>query len=161
MANSNLFKKVRRDSDSQDVRDLSKPFLKEIGIETTEHFEFIDITKQVASAVKESGKTDGYVLVYSRHTTSGIHISENEPNLLKDMQEFFEEKVPKTGVYWHNFNNVDGRENAHSHIMAMMVQNSTIIPLKDSKMMLGEWQSVFFIEFDGPRKNRHFVVQVG
>jgi len=47
--------------------------------------------------------------------------------------------------------------NAHSHLMAMTLSNSEVIPIVESKLALGTWQSVLFFDLDGPRKRTLFV----
>lgn len=43
--------------------------------------------------------------------------------------------------------------NAHSHLMAMMLTTSEIIPIVDGKLALGTWQSVLFLSWMGAQKN--------
>jgi secondary thiamine-phosphate synthase enzyme len=47
--------------------------------------------------------------------------------------------------------------NAHSHLMAMMLSTSEVIPIVHGQLALGTWQSVLFFELDGPRKRSVFV----
>ena len=42
-------------------------------------------------------------------------------------------------------------QNAHSHLLSMLVGNSESVPLVDGQLMLGTWQSVILVELDGPR----------
>ena len=44
--------------------------------------------------------------------------------------------------------------NARSHLMSFLLSSSETLPIKNGKLDLGTWQSVFFIELDGPRNNR-------
>lgn len=48
--------------------------------------------------------------------------------------------------------------NAHSHLLSMMIGSTESIPIHDSKMILGQWQSILLIDFDGPR-NRTVGIQ--
>jgi thiamine phosphate synthase YjbQ (UPF0047 family) len=49
--------------------------------------------------------------------------------------------------------------NAHAHLLAMTVgQQSLSIPVVDGKLVLGQWQSILFMDFDAPR-NRTIGVQ--
>ncbi|NEQ13781.1 MAG: YjbQ family protein, partial [Moorea sp. SIO3E2] len=49
--------------------------------------------------------------------------------------------------------------NAHSHLMAMMLNNSEYIPIIDGKLALGTWESVLLVELDGPR-DRTVLIQL-
>ena len=44
--------------------------------------------------------------------------------------------------------------NAKSHLKSFLLSSSETIPISNGKLDLGTWQSVFFIELDGPRKDR-------
>lgn len=44
--------------------------------------------------------------------------------------------------------------NAESHLKSFLLSSSESVPISNNKLNLGTWQSVFFIELDGPRHNR-------
>lgn len=137
-----------------------KAVFTDLEIDTTKEFELVDVTKKVGDAVSKSGVKNGMVIVYSPHTTGLVRISESEQGLMKDYENAFEKIVPKKGEYGHNKSNVDSRPNAHSHLRSMLVNTSETIPIRDGKMALGTWQTIFFVEFDGSRKGRKLTVEV-
>jgi secondary thiamine-phosphate synthase enzyme len=47
--------------------------------------------------------------------------------------------------------------NSAAHIKSSIIGPSETIPIENSLLMLGTWQSIFFCEFDGPRQRRMFV----
>lgn len=116
-------------------------------IQTSTQTELIDITDRVRAIVKESGIKDGLCVISTRHTTSGIIINENERGLRKDIVDMLEELVPENKQYAHN--RIDN--NAHAHLRAVLLGTSAALPIEDGHMVLGTWQSVFFVELDGPR----------
>ena len=59
--------------------------------------EFIDITDWVGQCVAQSKVSNGFVVVYSKHTTAAVKINENEPLLLEDMACFLEKLSPRDG----------------------------------------------------------------
>ena len=132
----------------------------DIDLNTNKHLQFIDINDKVKEAVKKSNVKNGFCLAYSNHTTASVKITENESSLLDDFEALFKSIAPEDSKYGHNLTNVDSRKNAHSHLRSLLLQQSEIMPVKDSKLLLGEWQSIFFIEFDGPRNNRKIMVEV-
>jgi secondary thiamine-phosphate synthase enzyme len=127
---------------------------------TTKPIEIIDITAEVSSALLSSGLDRGQVTVISRHTTAFININEKEECLLEDMESWLKRLVPKDGNYLHNLNPIDGRHNAHSHLLGLFMNSSETIPFSEGKMLLGEWQSIFFVELDGPREERTVLLQI-
>ena len=64
--------------------------------------EFIDITDWVCRCVAQSEVANGFVVVYSKHTTAAVKINENEPLLVQDMETFLERFSPRHGCYQHN-----------------------------------------------------------
>ena len=125
-----------------------------ISINSLERFEFIDITIPVQSEVSKSKLKDGLCHIYCPHTTAGITINEGADASVKlDILKKLKEMVPKNDGYKHSEGNSD------SHIMSSLVGVEKTIPIKNGKLDLGTWQSIFFCEFDGPR-NRKIIVTV-
>ena len=128
--------------------------------------EFIDITDWVAECVTESEITNGFAVVYSKHTTAAVKINENEPLLLNDMAAFLEKLFPRHHSYQHNnFEirtvnmNEDESPNGHAHLQHLLLGTSETVPVIDGTMQFGTYQSIFFIELDHPR-NREVMIQV-
>lgn len=130
-----------------------------ITLKTRRPVEIIDITGRVREVLRGSGVRDGVLNVITQHTTAAVMISEKEEGLQKDMLEFLKQIAPPGADYTHNRTNVDGRENTHSHLLAMFMNPSLTIPVDGGELALGGWQSIFFVELDGPRDERTVVVQ--
>ena len=62
--------------------------------------------------------------------------------------------------YRHDEQTVDDRPNARGHIMSLLMNSSEAIPISDGVPAIGTWQSVFFIELDGPRSNRSITLKI-
>lgn len=82
------------------------------------------------------------------------------------LKHFFQQLVPAGTGYLHNDIHLqdcpaDEPENAHAHIMAMLLSNSEVIPVVDSSLAIGQWQSVLFAELDGPRSRTLNVQLIG
>ena len=133
-----------------------KTYSKELPLASSEARELIDITSQVADAVKESGVAEGIAVVCSKHTTAAIIVNEDEPGLFNDILTKIAEDFPRRGTWRHNL--ID--DNAHSHLAAAYLGPSVTIPVVEGSPSLGQWQSIFFVELDGPRPSRRVVVQV-
>jgi secondary thiamine-phosphate synthase enzyme len=135
-----------------------------IRLETGPGMGLFDITPRVRDALAQSGIRNGFVLVASRHTTTALTINENEERLLTDVREFLARLVPAGDRYLHNDIHLrdcppDEPENAHSHLIAMLLGSSESIPVADGTLALGTWQSVMLVELDGPRQ-RNVSVQI-
>ena len=116
-------------------------------INTKKNFEIIDITSQINDLIDIE---DGIVSIFSRHSTSAIVVNENEQGLLKDFEFMLSNLVEDKYSYQHD--RIDN--NARSHLKSFLLSSSECLPVKNSKLDLGTWQSVFFVELDGPRANR-------
>lgn len=97
--------------------------------------------------VGQSKIENGICVISTRHTTSGIIINENESGLKKDILEMLELLVPEDRSYAHD--QIDN--NAHSHLRAVLLGMSESVPIENGHLVLGTWQSILFVELDGPR----------
>lgn len=128
-----------------------------IQLETETGISIYNITSKIQALIDVNSVNSGQAIVFSRHTTTALAINEDEERLLEDVKVHLRKLAPETGSYLHNDLHLrdvpeDEPENAHSHLMAMMLSTSEIIPIIDGKLALGTWQSVLFFELDGPRK---------
>jgi len=126
-------------------------------IETKEAISVVNLNVDINNAIEHSGITMGFVIVSSRHTTTAICINEFEERLLSDIKLWLAKLVPVTDSYQHNDIAQrdcppDEPENAHSHLMAMLLGSSETIPIVNRKMQIGEYQSVMLFDLDGPRE---------
>jgi len=135
--------------------------LDSITLVTTEPIQVVDITQQVRERLANSKLHNGLVTLISRHTTARVNLNEHELQLHRDMVTFLKRLVPRDGDYLHNLAPVDDRDNAHAHLLGLFMNASESIPVVDGELLLGSWQSVFFVELDGPREQRsvtlHFI----
>ena len=129
--------------------------MERIEIGTRQSTEFIDITGKLKEIVKiKSGGVDsGICVIFTKHTTSGIIINENEAGLKRDILAFLNELIPKGRGYLHD--RIDN--NAHSHLRSVLLGSSVTIPIEKGELALGTWQSIFFVECDGPRRREIYV----
>ena len=116
-------------------------------IDTNRTFEIIDITSKINELIDID---EGIISIFSRHSTSAIVVNENESGLLADLEFMLNNLVSDKFSYHHD--RIDN--NAKSHLKSFLLSSSECLPIKNSKLDLGTWQSVFFIELDGPRRNR-------
>ena len=127
--------------------------MKSFTIRTTARCEMLDITDQVSACVRESGIRQGLCHVFVPHTTAAVTINENaDPDVPRDILAALERIVPFSDRYRH------AEGNAAAHIKASLFGSSQTVFIADGRLVLGQWQSLFFCEFDGPRTRQ---VRVG
>ena len=127
---------------------------KSLRVSSSHNFQIIDITRDIVAILNETSKenkiSDGIVNIFTKHSTSAIRVNENEKGLLLDFEKALKDIVKEKDNYKHDF--IDN--NAASHIRAFLLGSSETIPIVDGRLDLGNWQSIFFVELDGPRSNR-------
>jgi secondary thiamine-phosphate synthase enzyme len=136
-----------------------------ITLKTEKGITIHNLTPIVDRVLAETSIKNGQIIVFSQHTTTAIAINEYEERLLEDIKVHLQKLAPESGKYLHNDlhlrSNIPADEpiNAHSHLMAMMLNNHEIIPIIDGKLALGTWQSLLFFDLDGPRE-RNVLIQI-
>ncbi|NMG19421.1 secondary thiamine-phosphate synthase enzyme YjbQ [Brasilonema bromeliae] len=133
-----------------------------IEVETKQGINIHNITSPIQELIESTSIKNGQALIFSRHTTTALAINEYEERLLEDVKVYLQKLAPESDRYLHNDLHlrknipVDEPMNAHSHLMAMTLSTSEVIPIVDGKLALGTYQSVLFFELDGPRKRTVF-----
>jgi secondary thiamine-phosphate synthase enzyme len=136
-------------------------YLETILYKTRERLELINITRDLNEVVRKHGLKAGFVIVQSLHTTTAVFINEFQQALVDDMKSFLERLVGRLDYWRHNDPRLSecDRQNAASHLRAMVLGHTLSIPVRNGELMLGNWQSIILAELDGPRE-RSVQVQV-
>ncbi len=124
-----------------------KIFEQVLSVRSSKRCQMIDITRQIAEYVTESGIQSGIVTVYCPHTTAAITINENaDPDVPHDILLSFDKLSPQNlPGYRHTEGNSD------AHIKSSLIGCSSQVIVRNGSLMLGTWQGLFFCEFDGAR----------
>lgn len=123
-----------------------------IEINTNASQEVIDITEKINERVRKSQVKDGICFIYSPHTTSAISINEGaDPTVKLDIINKLNKVIEIDDDYLHS------EGNSHAHIKSVLSGNSVFVFIENARLVLGRWQAVYFIEFDGPRKREVWV----
>ena len=121
-------------------------------VKTVRRTQLVDVTDLVEKAVAKAAVASGLCHVFVPHTTAGVIINEHfDPDVATDLEGVFERLVPRSGPYRHAEGNSD------SHAKAVLTGASQVIFVEKGKLVLGQWQGVFFCEFDGPRERKIWV----
>jgi len=126
--------------------------MQEIAVNTRKHTEFITLDREVQEVVDASGVKEGVCVVFVPHTTAGLTINENaDPDVKRDMALILDRMAPWEGGYRH------AEGNSAAHVKASTMGFSQQILIHEGRLQFGTWQSLYFCEFDGPRKRRVWV----
>jgi secondary thiamine-phosphate synthase enzyme len=129
-----------------------------VDLRTQGNAQVVDVTAQVAQAVRESEVNSGIVTVFCPGATGGLTTIEYENGAVKDFQRLFDEIVAPNREYLHNLRWGDG--NGHSHVRAALLGPSITVPFVDQRLALGTWQQIVFVDFDNRARHRSLVVQI-
>lgn len=126
---------------------------------TKKRREYINITPQVEDVVKKSGVQEGMVLVNPMHITASCYINDDEQGLISDFDEFLENIAPyDVDKYRHH---ATGEDNGDSHIKRQLFGREVVVAITKGKLDFGQWEQIFYAEFDGMRKKRVLVKIIG
>lgn len=131
---------------------------KRIDVQTKGHCDLIDITRQVAEQINESGVDNGTVTLFVAGSTAGLSTIEFESGLLSDFQDMWQRTVPQDITYRHDQRWGDG--NGFSHVRASLLGASLVVPFINKKLTLGTWQQIILVDFDNRPRSRQIVLQI-
>jgi secondary thiamine-phosphate synthase enzyme len=137
-----------------------KSFRKELWFNISKRVEFINITPDVDSALKESGINEGLCLVNAMHITASVFINDDENGLISDYMDWLERLAPHepTRFYRHN---QTGEDNGDAHLKRQVMGREVVVAITNGQLDFGPWEQIFYGEFDGRRKKRVLVKIIG
>ncbi len=128
----------------------------EITLQSKGHTDIHDITDEVARAVGDSGLKDGLATIFTPSSTSALTTIEYEPGAVADLKRALDEIAPPNREYQHN--SKWGDNNGVSHLRAALMGPSITVPVAKSKLVLGTWQQIIFMDFDVRPRQRRLVI---
>jgi len=136
-----------------------KSFRKELWFEAPTRRAFINITGPVDQCLRESGVSEGLVLVNAMHITASVFITDDERGVHPDYEVWLEKLAPHEPVsqYRHNV----GEDNADAHMKRQIMGREVVVAVTRGKLDFGPWEQIFYGEFDGRRRKRVLVKIIG
>jgi secondary thiamine-phosphate synthase enzyme len=130
----------------------------EIRLRTRGDADVVDISRELAAAIAESGISEGQATAFVRGSTAAVTTMEFEPGGVHDLRALLDRLIPVHGDYEHNRLNHDS--NSHAHQRASIVGASEVVPVIGGRPALGTWQQLVLIDFDDRPRERTVVLQV-
>jgi secondary thiamine-phosphate synthase enzyme len=126
----------------------------EIRVKTSQREEAKNITDDVVRVVQ--GKAGEILHVFTPHTTCGIVVNEDaDPHVMQDIFGALDRMVPRGYPYKHKEGNAD------AHVKSILTGCSVTMPFSKGVPVLGTWQGIFLMEFDGPRERKVYITLSG
>lgn len=122
---------------------------------------FENITPRVDAAVRQSGVTDGLVLVNAMHITASVFINDDERGLHQDYAAWLETLAPFDASPRRYAHNRTGEENADAHMKRQIMGREVVVAITNGKLDFGPWEQIFYGEFDGNRNKRVLIKVIG
>lgn len=130
---------------------------------TQDRVQLINITDCINEIVRKSGVRDGMVHLQSLHTTTAVFLNEWQDALIDDVKTFLDQLAGRDLDWRHNnpvYSDCE-RRNADSHLKGMLLGQTLSLQVRNSRVLLGTWQSIILAELDGPRSRSMSVQVVG
>ena len=137
-----------------------KNYRKELWFDIPQRMAFVNITRDVAGCLKESGIREGLCLVNAMHITASVFINDNESGLHHDYEVWLEKLAPHEPVGGYRHNDT-GEDNADAHMKRQVMGREVVVAVTNGALDFGTWERIFYGEFDGRRRKRVLVKIIG
>jgi secondary thiamine-phosphate synthase enzyme len=118
----------------------------------------VEITREVKNWLAGQRIMIGLLTIYCRHTSASLLIQENaDPDVQKDLKNFFEDIAPESRKYIHD---TEGPDDMPAHIRSALTQTSLSIPVAKGALVLGTWQGIFLFEHRSSPHRREIVLHL-
>ena len=117
----------------------------------------LDITADVAAAVRASGLRCGLAHVFVQHTSCSLLITENaDPDVRRDLETLFARLAPDGDpAYRHD---LEGDDDMAAHARSLLTGTSLTVPFAGRRLLLGAWQGIYLFEHRTQGHRREIVV---
>jgi len=137
-----------------------KSYRKELWFSVPGRRAFVNITSQVETCLRESGVSEGLLLCNAMHITSSVFINDDESGLHEDYERWLEQLAPHEPISRYQHNRT-GEDNGDAHLKRQVMGREVVVAITGGKLDFGQWEKIFYGEFDGRRRKRVLVKIIG
>ncbi|WP_373483030.1 secondary thiamine-phosphate synthase enzyme YjbQ [Acetobacterium sp.] len=119
----------------------------------------VNITGDVEKALAESGIKEGLILINAMNITASVFINDDEGGLHQDYEDWLEKLAPEKPYSQYRHNGYE--DNADAHLKRTIMGRETVVAITAGKLDFGQWEQIFYFEFDGKRDKRVLVKIIG
>lgn len=123
-----------------------------IFIATHQKREILDLTSLIQEKVTQAKCLEGFCYLFLLHTTAALSIADLDPGTDLDILEALDKMIPKI-----SFRHPHNPAHTPDHILSTIIGQSLLLPISSGKLVLGDWQRIILLEFDGPRQREIFL----
>ena len=128
--------------------------MQSVSLPTTKAKQIVDITDIVNDILAKKVWRSGLLFIFLKHSTAALTTADLDPGTDLDMLDAFEKMIPKL-----KYRHAHDPDHVPDHILSSLIGASVAIPVEDRRLVLGTWQRVVLIEFNGPRE-REIIMQL-
>lgn len=136
-----------------------KSFRKELWFNFPKRRGLVNITRDVQSAIDESGVKEGLVLVNAMNITASVFINDDEPGLHSDYERWLEKLAPEKPYSQYSHNGFE--DNADAHLKRTIMGREVVCAITDGRLDFGTWEQIFYYEMDGMRRKHALIKIIG
>ena len=137
-----------------------KSYHKELWFNIPERMDFLNITYEIETCVKNSKINEGICLVNAMHITSSVFINDDESGLHRDYKRWLEKLAPHEPISQYD-HNLTGEDNGDAHHKRQIMGREVVVAITEGRLHFGTWEQIFYGEFDGRRRKRVLVKIIG
>lgn len=119
----------------------------------------VNITRDVEKTLVESGIKEGLILINAMNITASVFINDDEGGLHQDYEVWLEKLAPEKPYSQYRHNGYE--DNADAHLKRTIMGRETVVAVTAGKLDFGQWEQIFYFEFDGKRDKRVLVKIIG
>lgn len=134
-----------------------KSYRKELWFNIPQRRKIVNITREIQSAIDESGIKEGLVLVNAMNITASVFINDDEPGLHRDYENWLEKLAPEKPYSQYHHNGFE--DNADAHLKRTVMGREVVCAITDGQLDFGTWEQIFYYELDGKR-NKHALIKI-
>jgi secondary thiamine-phosphate synthase enzyme len=116
-------------------------------INTRNKREIVELTQLCRKELPSPKDADGICHLFLLHTTAALTVADLDPGTDLDLLDAFDALVPKL-----HYRHPHDPAHVPDHILSALIGTSLAVAVKNGQLLLGEWQKIVLVEFDGPRR---------
>ena len=117
-----------------------------------------NITTAVVDWCQQQHMEEGLLTLFMRHTSASLTIQENaDPDVCRDLNDFFARIAPQDGPYRHT---CEGPDDMPAHIKTALTQTQLTIPVLNGRLALGTRQGIYVFEHRSRPQRRQLAIHL-
>jgi len=119
----------------------------------------VEVTREVARVVKESGVQQGLCHLFVQHTSASLMVCENaDPRVRGDLERFMARLAPDGDRLFRH--DAEGPDDMPAHVRSVLTHVSLQVPVGGGRLLLGAWQGLYLWEHRTSPHDRTIVITV-